>query len=59
MVGKSAFLKEKAETAPREAPNKESLGLAAPWWFLLAAGLVVCLLAVNERLLARLEVRRP
>lgn len=59
MVGRSAFLKEKAqETAPREAPNREALGLAAPWWFLLAAGLVVCLLAVNERLLARLEVRR-
>lgn len=58
MVGKASFLKEKAEAAPREAPEKESLRLAAPWWFLLAAGLVVVLLAVNERLLARLEVKR-
>lgn len=59
IVGKGAFLKEKAETAPREAPEKESLALAAPWWFMLAAGLVVVLVATNERLLARLEVRRP
>lgn len=58
IVGKAAFLKEKAEAAPREAPEKESLRLAAPWWFMLAAGLVVVLLTVNERLLARLEVRR-
>jgi hypothetical protein len=58
ILGKSAFLKEKAEAAPLEAPNKESLRIAAPWWFIAAAGLVVCLLALNERLLARLEVRR-
>jgi hypothetical protein len=58
IVGKSAFLKEKAEAAPRESPEKESLRLAAPWWFMLAAGLVVVLVAANERLLARLDVRR-
>ena len=59
ILGKDAFLKEKAEeAAPKEAPEKESLRLAAPWVFLLAAGLVVVLLAANERLLARLEVRR-
>ena len=59
ILGKDAFLKEKAEeAAPKAAPEKESLGLAAPWIFMLAAGLVVVLLAANERLLARLEVRR-
>ncbi len=59
ILGKGAFLKEKAEeAAPKVAPEQESLRLAAPWLFMLAAGLVVVLLAVNERLLARLEVRR-
>ena len=58
ILGKGAFLKEKAEEAPRQAPEQESLQLAAPWLFMLAAGLVVMLLAANERLLARLEVRR-
>jgi hypothetical protein len=58
ILGKGAFLKQTAEFAPREAPEKESLRLAAPWWFMLAAGLVVVLVAVNERLLTRLESRR-
>ena len=59
ILGKGAFLKEKAEeAAPKVAPEQESLRLAAPWLFMLAAGLVVVLLAANERLLARLEVRR-
>jgi len=59
ILGKGAFLKEKAEeAAPKAAPEQDSLGLAAPWLFMLAAGLVVALLAANERLLARLEVRR-
>jgi hypothetical protein len=59
ILGKGAFLKEKAEeAAPKVAPEQESLRLAAPWWFMLAAGLVVVLLATNERLLGRLEVRR-
>ncbi len=58
ILGKGAFLKEKAEAAPRQAPEHESLRLAAPWLFMLAASLVVVLLATNERLLARLEVRR-
>jgi hypothetical protein len=58
IVGSSSFLKEKAELAPRQAPEQESLRLAAPWLFLLAAGLLVGLLAANERVLARLEVQR-
>ena len=58
ILGKGAFLKEKAEEAPRQAPEQASLQLAAPWLFMLTAGLVVMLLAANERLLARLEVRR-
>src|SRR5262245_46182648 len=58
ILGKGTFLKQTAETAPREAPEKGSLRLAAPWWFVLAAGLLVCLLAANERFLLRLEARR-
>ena len=59
ILGKGAFLKDKAaEAAPKVAPEQESQRLAAPWLFMLAAGVVVVLLAANERLLARLEVRR-
>jgi hypothetical protein len=58
IMGKGTFLKQTAETAPREAPEKQSLRLAAPWWFMLAAGLLVCLLAANERFLVRLEAGR-
>jgi hypothetical protein len=57
IVGKGAILKGRAQEAPRQAPEAGSLRLAAPWLFMLVAGLVVCLLALNERLLARLEVR--
>src|SRR5687767_15017399 len=50
ILGKGAFLKEKAEeAAPKVAPEAESLRFAAPWIFVLAAGLVVVLLAANER----------
>lgn len=58
ILGKGAILKEKAEEAARVAPEADSLRLAAPWLFMLAAALAVVLLAANERLLARLEVRR-
>jgi hypothetical protein len=58
ILGTSAFLKQTAEAAPLDAPDRGSLRIAAPWWFLLAAGIVVTLLAVNEGLLTRLEVRR-
>lgn len=57
IVGSSAFLKEKAEAAPKQAPNEGSLRLAAPWWFLLAAGLVVVLITINEHRLHRLEAK--
>lgn len=58
ILGAGSLLKEKAEEAPRQAPEQDSLRLAAPWLFMLVAGLVVALVAVNERLLPRLEVRR-
>jgi hypothetical protein len=40
------------------APESRSITASAPWLFLLAAGLLVVLLTTNERVLARLEVRR-
>lgn len=57
IVGKSSFLKGDTETV-RAAPNKASLRLAAPWLFMVAAGLAVSLLAINEHRLARLEAGR-
>lgn len=40
------------------APEEHSLREALPWTFVFPAALLVGLLALNERLLARLEVRR-
>jgi hypothetical protein len=40
------------------APGEESLGAGLPWVFLLVGILLVTALAMNERLLARLEVSR-
>ncbi len=54
IAGKSAFLKGDTQTV-KQAPDKGSLRLAAPWWFLFAAALVVILVAVNEHRLTRLE----
>jgi hypothetical protein len=57
ITGRSAFLKGDTQTV-REAPDESSLRLAAPWWFMLAGGAVVVLLALNEHRLSRLEARR-
>jgi hypothetical protein len=56
LVGKEAFLRAPV-TAGVQAPEERSLAVALPWLFVLAAAALVALLAVNERLLARLEVR--
>jgi hypothetical protein len=58
ILGGSAILREESADAPVEAPESRSLEAAAPWAFVTVAGLLVVLLATNEGLLARLEVRR-
>jgi hypothetical protein len=60
LTGSKAFLGEPETEDVVKTPEERGLGLAAaaPWLFLLAAALVVVLLAANERLLSRLEVRR-
>lgn len=57
LVGSDAFLGEPEEGNVRTA-DERSLGAVVPWLFVLAAGLLVALLAANERVLGRLEVRR-
>jgi hypothetical protein len=58
ILGGAAVLRESAVDAPVTAPESRSLAAVAPWTFLLVSGLLVVLLATNEGLLARLEVRR-
>ena len=58
IVGDSAFLRESSSASPVAAPEGRSLRHALPWTFVLVAVAFVLLLAVNERLLSRLEVRR-
>jgi hypothetical protein len=53
-----AVLRDEAVDAPVRAPEARSLAAAAPWTFVAVAGLLVALLAANEGLLTRLEVRR-
>jgi hypothetical protein len=57
MTGAGALLREPGKAGDVRAPEERSLRAAVPWLFVLAGALVVLLLAVNERLLARLEVR--
>jgi hypothetical protein len=57
LVGTEAFLGTPAEGDVSTAQDR-SLSDALPWLFVLAAVLLVALLAVNERVLGRLEVRR-
>ena len=57
LVGRSAFLAEsEPESRVATAPERR-LGGALPWAFLLTGALLIGLVAVNERLLSRLEVR--
>jgi hypothetical protein len=58
VLGGAAILREESPDAPVRAPEARSLAAAAPWAFVAIAALLVGLLALNEALLARLEVRR-
>ncbi|HUH14462.1 MAG TPA: VWA domain-containing protein [Gaiellaceae bacterium] len=58
IVSGSAFLRESSAASPVAAPEGRSLRHALPWLFVLLAGALVLLLALNEGLLARLELRR-
>lgn len=58
ITGGSDVLREQKEAAPIRAPEARSFAALAPWAFVLVASLLVLLLAVNERLLPRLEMRR-
>jgi hypothetical protein len=58
ILGGSAVLREESADAPVRAPEARTLAAAAPWVFLAVAAVLVGLLAVNEGLLSRLEVRR-
>jgi VWA domain containing CoxE-like protein len=57
LVARSAFLSEADAGASVATPEERRLGGALPWEFMLVAALLVVLLSVNERFLARLEVR--
>ncbi|MEO5790622.1 MAG: vWA domain-containing protein [Gaiellaceae bacterium] len=58
IIGESSFLRESSPASPVAAPEGRSLRYAAPWTFLLLGAALVLLLAANERLLLRLELRR-
>jgi len=58
IVGKSAFLRESEAASPVAAPERRSLAHALPWTFVLLGGVLVLLLALDEGLLSRLELRR-
>jgi hypothetical protein len=58
LVGRAAFVAEADTEEPVVTPEERRLGGVLPWAYLLVASIVVVLLACNERLLARLEVRR-
>jgi hypothetical protein len=57
ILGGAAVLREEGGDAQVRAPEARSISSALPWAFVGAAALLVGLLAVNERLLPRLEVR--
>ena len=57
IVGDSSFLRESSQASPVAAPEGRSFRYAAPWLFLVVGGLLVALLAANEGLLSRLELR--
>jgi hypothetical protein len=58
IVGDSAFLRESSAASPVAAPEGRSVRHALPWRFVLVVLAFVFMLATNERLLSRLEVRR-
>ena len=58
LVGSKAFVPEPEQQEELRTPEERALASAAPWLFLLAAALLMFLLAGNEGVLTRLEVRR-
>ncbi len=58
ILSSAKILRESSDAARVRAPEASTLGAAAPWLFVATAALLVGLLAVNEGLLARLEVGR-
>jgi hypothetical protein len=58
ILGRAAILRDEAPDAEVRAPESGTLGALAPWAFVGVAALLVAVLAANESLLARLEVRR-
>jgi hypothetical protein len=58
LTGPETLLRDPGAAGEVRAPEERSLTAAAPWAFVGVAFLLVLLLAANERLLARLEVRR-
>jgi hypothetical protein len=57
ILGRAALLAESAPEAAVETPAERRPGGALPRGFLLISALLVLVLALNERLLARLDVR--
>jgi hypothetical protein len=58
LTGPSALLRDPGAAGEVRAPEERTLAGLAPWTFVLVGGVLVLLLAVNERALPRLEVRR-
>jgi hypothetical protein len=58
LAGRAAFVAEADSDAPLATSEERRFGGALPWRYLIVASLLVLLLSVNERLLARLEVAR-
>lgn len=58
ILGGAALVKEEGAATRVRAPESETLGALAPWAFIAVAAVLVALLALNEGLLSRLEVRR-
>lgn len=56
ILGGAAVLRDESADAPVRAPEARSISSAVPWAFVVVGALVVLLLALNERLLPRLEV---
>jgi hypothetical protein len=57
ILGRAAFLAETGSEAPVASSSERRWGGTLPWGFLLVASSIAFLLAVNERLLSRVEVR--
>lgn len=58
LVGKNAFFGEPDTTEGVRTSGERSIVPPLPWLFVAAAALLVALLALNERVLGRLEVQR-